>query len=89
MITTGIRLTMTPDERDQKRLERNKAKRIANFVGKQLDGWQTVATYRSSSSSAVHTVERNGELYRCTCQGFRIHKRGYCKHTQRAQEEGL
>jgi len=84
-----VRRKLTPEEREQRRQERNKAKRVATFVGKMLDGWSVVATYRSSSSSSVHTVERNGEHYRCTCQGFRIFKRGYCKHTELAQEEGL
>jgi hypothetical protein len=58
-----------------------------------LEGWTVVAQYRSESGSAVHTVESNGSGtengYRCTCQGFRIHKRGHCKHTDRARVEGL
>lgn len=55
-----------------------------------LDGWTVVARYRSESSDSIHTVESDGAGgFRCTCQGFRIHKRGYCKHTQRAQAEGL
>lgn len=51
-------------------------------------GWRTVAVYPASNGTSRHTVERNGSKYRCTCQGFRIYKRGYCKHTKRAQQEG-
>jgi hypothetical protein len=55
-----------------------------------LEGWTTVAQYSSESSNSIHTVESDGAgAYRCTCQGFRIHKRGFCKHTQRAKDEGL
>lgn len=63
--------------------------RLARRITKQLEGWQVVAQYTGSNGSSVHTVESDGKNYRCTCQGFRIHKRGHCKHTTRAQEEGL
>lgn len=71
-----------------KKAERLARERTARAVVKQLLGWHVVATYGSSSGSAVHTVESDGKEYRCTCQGFRIYKRGYCKHTRLAKEEG-
>lgn len=46
--------------------------------------WNLLTTVESSSSPGrTHRIERHattGEL-RCTCQGFRIFKRGRCRHT--------
>lgn len=60
---------------------------LRTAVVHRLEGWQVVAEYEGSNG-ARHTVERNGNEYRCTCQGFRIRKRGYCKHTDWAKQEG-
>jgi hypothetical protein len=58
-------------------------------VARILDGWQVVARYAGSDGTSVHTVEADGEgHYRCTCRGFVIHKRGFCRHTDRARREG-
>jgi hypothetical protein len=45
------------------------------------DAWTLVETFNSSKGNSVHRVERRYNELRCTCQGFRIGKRGHCKHT--------
>lgn len=55
------------------------------------NGWRKITTYKASKGSAAHTVEArlgitSAEL-KCSCQGFRIQKKGYCKHTKLAQKE--
>lgn len=57
--------------------------------------WTLLTVYEGSPRDgrrSKHTVDvcqlHTGEIQlRCTCQGFRIHKKGYCKHTERAAEE--
>ena len=55
--------------------------------------WQTVTTYKGSNGSSVHTVEgrrlnsHDPVTLKCSCQGFRIQKKGFCKHTRLAQQE--
>jgi hypothetical protein len=51
------------------------------------DPWTVVDTFESSNGKSVHTVSQNeeGEL-KCTCQGFRIQKKGFCKHTKLVEE---
>ena len=51
------------------------------------DNWMLVKTFNSASSMAVHRVERKGNELRCTCQGFKIQKKGYCKHTKQVALE--
>ena len=51
------------------------------------DMWKLVKVIKSTSSNATHRVERRGNELRCTCQGFRIGKKGYCKHTQQVAKE--
>ena len=80
-------MALTPEELRARAKARLEEARIARHVTKQLEGWQVVAKYHSKSSDAVHTVEQNGSEYRCTCQGFRIYKRGYCKHTKLAEQQ--
>lgn len=54
------------------------------------DDWSTVKVIKSSSSDATHRVLRKGNELRCTCQGFKIGKKGFCKHTKLvAKELGL
>jgi hypothetical protein len=55
-----------------------------------IDGpadWMLVKTFNSSKGSSVHRVEQKGRELRCTCQGFRIGKKGYCKHTEMVKKE--
>lgn len=58
--------------------------------------WTPLVTYNGTKTSSgkvpVHTVEirqwhTGGIELKCTCQGFRIQKKGSCKHTDRAMEE--
>ncbi len=49
--------------------------------------WTLVKTFNSSKGSSVHRVEQKGRELRCTCQGFRIQKKGYCKHTELVKRE--
>ena len=79
-------MKQTEAEKRIKHLERLRQARIGRHVVKKLEGWEIAGTYRSATSDSVHTVERNGDQYRCTCQGFRIHKRGFCKHTELARQ---
>jgi hypothetical protein len=50
----------------------------ATFSG---DVWQAVETFQSTKGNSIHTVSRRGNELKCTCQGFRIQKKGACKHT--------
>lgn len=75
--------------RTEKYLKRLKDQRTARAVVKKLEGWAVVAKYEGSNGKSIHTVERNGDQYHCTCQAFRIQGGVSCKHTFRAQEEGL
>lgn len=65
-----------------------KSKQFAAYPGR----WATIQTYRGSNGTSIHTVEGtinnqgNVEL-KCSCQGFRIQKKGYCKHTKLARQE--
>jgi hypothetical protein len=55
-----------------------------------IDGpadWTLVKTFNSSKGNSVHRVEQKGQELRCTCQGFRIQKRGFCKHTEQVKKE--
>jgi hypothetical protein len=63
----------TPEERAQVR-----------DIAKQLEGWTQVGQYLGSNGTSIHTVDRymDNKTFRCTCQGFKIHKRGECKHTR-------
>lgn len=49
--------------------------------------WTLVKTFKSSKGNSVHRVEQKGRELRCTCQGFRIQKKGYCKHTEHMKRE--
>lgn len=49
--------------------------------------WSVVKVIKSTSSNATHRVERRGNELRCTCQGFRIGKKGFCKHTKEVAKE--
>ena len=52
--------------------------------------WIEIKTFKSTKGSSIHTVSRRGDELKCTCQGFRIQKKGSCKHTTLvAQELGL
>jgi SWIM zinc finger len=53
------------------------------------DNWMVVRTFNSSGTGkpGVHRVERKGNELRCTCQGFKIQKKGYCKHTKQVALE--
>lgn len=53
----------------------------------QSDTWQLVKTIKSTTSMSTHRIERRGNELRCTCQGFKIGKKGYCKHTQQVAKE--
>lgn len=44
--------------------------------------WTVVQTFNASKGSSIHTVERKDNDLKCSCQGFRIRKLGYCKHTE-------
>jgi hypothetical protein len=63
---------------------------------------QTLVEYNASKGGAVHTVSvqsRTGTKvtdlnrvkedvdFTCTCQGFKIQKKGYCKHTEQAAKD--
>jgi hypothetical protein len=56
--------------------------------------WTTAAKIKGSAN-AIHHVElrriwdgKNTFLeFRCTCQSFRIQKKGYCKHTIQVKED--
>lgn len=52
-------------------------------TNKEISTWSVVKRFKTKSSDSVHTVEQNedGDL-KCSCQGFRIQKKGYCKHTE-------
>lgn len=82
-ISELARMTQSEINEKNKRDAQNKAKRQVTVAVKVLQGIRTVAQYRSSTGSSIHTVETDGEGgYKCTCQGFRIRKRGSCKHTE-------
>lgn len=56
---------------------------------KNAKSWPNTHTwqYRGSNGKSVHLVQRStSDVYTCTCPGFRIQKRGYCKHTQMAMK---
>ena len=55
------------------------------------NSWRKITTYKASKGTAIHTVEGRlgisvAEL-KCSCQGFRIQKKGFCKHTVKAKAE--
>jgi hypothetical protein len=71
----------TPEEKAAKHQKRLEEARIARNVAKKLSGWRVAARIPASNGLSVHTVETDGHgNYKCTCQGFRIQKRGTCRH---------
>lgn len=58
--------------------------------------WSDVAQFKGSNGTSIHTVSVRADVttpspeeieVRCTCQGFRIQKKGRCKHTDRVRED--
>ena len=49
--------------------------------------WTLVKTFNSSKGNSTHRVERKENELRCTCQGFKIQKKGYCKNTKQVAKE--
>ena len=49
--------------------------------------WTLVETFNSSNGFSVHRVERKRNELRCTCQSFRIQKKGRCKHTDEVKRK--
>jgi len=60
----------------------------ADDYSEELPGdWTVVKSFNASKGNSIHRVERKGNDLRCTCQGFRIRKLGYCKHTEIVKKE--
>lgn len=50
--------------------------------------WVVVRIFASTSNAKVsHKVEQKGREFRCSCQAFKIQKRGFCKHTTQTKRE--
>lgn len=50
--------------------------------------WKLIESVKASNGTSIHKISgrivKGKTELQCSCQGFRIQKKGYCKHTKAA-----